>query len=112
MASFLGRRSTASAWTVEEAALFAARKEYELLKLLAADRKLLALAVRLGRVSVPRKDTCNTKGSSSDAGRGGADAAVQKRFKRSSGERRARQAAARTLQRCRRALLDGSKTKL
>lgn len=105
MASFLGRRATASAWTVEEAALFAARKEVELLKLLAEDRKLLALAARLQRVSVPRKAPCGTKGSSSDAGRGGAGTAVQKRWKRSSGERRARQAAARTIQRFRRALL-------
>ena len=90
---FTRRRHAASCWSVETAAVFAARKEYELLKLLATDRKLLWLAVRLGSVSVPRKDSCGTKGSSSDAGRGGAGAAVQKRFKRSSGERRARQAA-------------------
>ena len=57
---FTRRRHAASCWSVEEAAVFAARKEYELLKLLATDRKLLGLAVRLGRVTVPRKDTCGT----------------------------------------------------
>lgn len=37
-----------AAWTVEEAALFAARKEFELLRLLSTDKKALATARRLG----------------------------------------------------------------
>ena len=35
-------------WTVEEHALFAARKEFELLRLLSTDKKALATARRLG----------------------------------------------------------------
>ena len=46
MASFAARPSRP--WSVEEAAVFAARKEFELLKLLATDRKALATARRLG----------------------------------------------------------------
>ena len=49
MASFL--RSAAPPrreWSLEEAALFAARKEFELLKLLSTDKKALATARRLG----------------------------------------------------------------
>ena len=46
MASFAARPSRP--WTVEEHALFAARKEFELLKLLATDKKALATARRLG----------------------------------------------------------------
>ena len=38
MASFAGRRPSRS-WTVEECAVFAARKEFELLKLLATDKQ-------------------------------------------------------------------------
>ena len=37
-------------WTVEEAALFAARRDYELLRLLSTDRRALATARRLGCV--------------------------------------------------------------
>jgi len=47
MASF-ARRSLRPAWSVEEHALFAARKEYELLRLLSGDKKALATARRLG----------------------------------------------------------------
>ena len=47
MASFAGRRPSRS-WTVEECAVFAARKEFELLKLLSTDKKALATARRLG----------------------------------------------------------------
>jgi hypothetical protein len=47
MASFAGRRPS-RLWTVEECAVFAARKEFELLKLLATDKGALATARRLG----------------------------------------------------------------
>lgn len=47
MASFASRPQRA-AWSVEECALFAARKEFELLRLLSTDRKALATARRLG----------------------------------------------------------------
>ena len=47
MASFAGRRPPRP-WTVEECAVFAARKEFELLKLLATDERALATARRLG----------------------------------------------------------------
>ena len=47
MVSFAGRRPSRS-WTVEECATFAARREFELLKLLATDKKALATARRLG----------------------------------------------------------------
>ena len=49
MASFL--RSAAPPrreWSLEEAALFAVRKEFELLKLLSTDKMALATARRLG----------------------------------------------------------------
>ena len=39
-------------WTVEEAALFAARREFELLRLLSTDRRALATARRLGYATV------------------------------------------------------------
>ena len=44
--SFAARPSRS--WSVEESAMFAARKEFELLKLLATDKKALATARRLG----------------------------------------------------------------
>ena len=46
MASFSRRPSRP--WTIDECALFAARKEFELLKLLSTDKKALAVARRLG----------------------------------------------------------------
>ena len=46
MASFAVRPSRP--WSVEESAMFAARKEFELLKLLSTDKKALATARRLG----------------------------------------------------------------
>ena len=46
MASFSRRPSRP--WTIDECALFAARKEFELLKLLATDKKAMAAARRLG----------------------------------------------------------------
>ena len=48
MASFARSALPQREWTVEECALFAARKEYELLKLLSTDRKAFATARRLG----------------------------------------------------------------
>ena len=48
MASFARPALLQCEWTVEEHALFAARKEFELLKLLSRDRKALATARRLG----------------------------------------------------------------
>jgi len=48
MASFARPALPQREWTVEEHALFAARKEFELLKLLSRDRKALAAARRLG----------------------------------------------------------------
>jgi hypothetical protein len=35
-------------WTVEDCALYAARREFELLKLLSTDKKALATARRIG----------------------------------------------------------------
>ena len=35
-------------WTIEQCAIFAARKEFELLKLLAADKRAFAAARRMG----------------------------------------------------------------
>ena len=46
MASFSWRPSRP--WSIYECALFAARKEFELLKLLATDKKAMAAARRLG----------------------------------------------------------------
>ena len=46
MASFSRRPSRL--WTIDECALFAARKEFELLKLLSTDKKAMAAARRLG----------------------------------------------------------------
>ena len=46
MASFSRRPSRL--WTIDECALFAARKEFELLKLLSTDKKAMAGARRLG----------------------------------------------------------------
>ena len=46
MASFSRRPSRP--WTIDECALFAARKEFELLKLLSTDKKAMAAARRLG----------------------------------------------------------------
>ena len=43
MASFAGRQPS-RLWTVEECAVFAARKEFELLKLLSTDKRALATA--------------------------------------------------------------------
>jgi hypothetical protein len=48
MASFARSPAPRAGWTIAEAALFAARKEYELLRLLSADKKALATARRLG----------------------------------------------------------------
>ena len=48
MASFARLALPQRVWTIEEYALFAARKEFELLKLLSTDRKALATARRLG----------------------------------------------------------------
>ena len=48
MASFARPALLQREWTVEEHELFAARKEFELLKLLSRDRKALATARRLG----------------------------------------------------------------
>eukprot|EP00966_Prymnesium_polylepis_P202015 4680098-Prymnesium_polylepis.1 len=51
MASFLRSVAPPRArreWSLEEAALSAARKEFELLKLLSTDKKALATARRLG----------------------------------------------------------------
>ena len=47
MASFVVRQPSRR-WTVEECAVFSARKEYELIKLLATDKRALATARRLG----------------------------------------------------------------
>ena len=46
MASFSRRPSRL--WTIDECALFEARKEFELLKLLSIDKKAMAAARRLG----------------------------------------------------------------
>ena len=51
MASFLRARAERPAWTVEESAMFAARKEFELCKLLATDRAALRVAMRFGLLS-------------------------------------------------------------
>ena len=48
MASFVRRAPPRPAWTLEERALFAARKEFELLRLLSTDKKAFATARRLG----------------------------------------------------------------
>ena len=49
MASFCRPRSSSRAvWSIEESALFSARKEFELLRLLATDKKAMAAARRLG----------------------------------------------------------------
>ena len=48
MASFARPAALRGSWTIDEAARFAALKEYELLKLLSADRRALATARRLG----------------------------------------------------------------
>ena len=50
MASFARSPALRTEWTIAEAALFAARKEYELLRLLSADKEALpvATACRLG----------------------------------------------------------------
>ena len=48
MASFARSPAPRTEWTIAEAALFAARKEYELLRLLSADKKALATARRPG----------------------------------------------------------------
>ena len=48
MASFARLALPQCVWTIEEHALFAARKEFELLKLLSTDKKALATARRLG----------------------------------------------------------------
>ena len=45
--TLLGSSSSGVAWTVEEHAAFAARRDYELLKLLSNDRKAFATAMRL-----------------------------------------------------------------
>ena len=50
MASFSRRPSRP--WTIDECALFAARKEFELLKLLSTDKKAMAAARRLGHHAV------------------------------------------------------------
>eukprot|EP00966_Prymnesium_polylepis_P209554 4854316-Prymnesium_polylepis.1 len=58
MASFARSAAPRAEWTIAEATLFAARKEYELLRLLSADKKALATARRLGlRPSVKRTRT-------------------------------------------------------
>ena len=48
MASFLHRPQRHADWSVEDCALYAARKEFELLKLLSTDKRALATARRLG----------------------------------------------------------------
>ena len=48
MASFCRPRSSRAVWSIEESALFAARKEFELLRLLATDKAALTTARRLG----------------------------------------------------------------
>ena len=48
MASFLHAAAPRSEWSVEDAARFAARKEFELLRLLSTDAKALTTARRLG----------------------------------------------------------------
>ena len=41
-------------WSVEECALYAARKEFELLKLLSTDKKAFATARRMGLFTQPQ----------------------------------------------------------
>ena len=44
MASFLRQRAAPVPWTLDEAALFAARRDFELLRLLATDKQALGAA--------------------------------------------------------------------
>ena len=48
MASFCRRRPVGPAWSVEQSALFAARKEFELLKLLDRAAALMSVCTRHG----------------------------------------------------------------
>ena len=104
MASFLSRKPLPAAWTVADHAMFAAQKEFELLKLLSTDKKALATARRLGMPMVHNLASRQLEGKVAAPAEPQAAAAKQKRPKRSQAERRARQQAACTLQRFRRAL--------
>lgn len=63
--------STRATWSVEESALFAARKEFELLKLLSTDKKALATARRLG-LFVNRTESHSHKSTAAVDGAGAA----------------------------------------
>ncbi len=62
MASFLPRRPPAAERSLEESAMWRARVEFELLKLLAPDRKALATA-RRRRVASAGRLPCNLRQS-------------------------------------------------
>ena len=53
-------------WSVEDAAWFAARKEFELLQLLSTDAKALTTARRLGRHLTQGETLQNTKKEKKD----------------------------------------------
>jgi hypothetical protein len=114
MASFARRPSRP--WTIDECALFAARKEFELLKLLSTDKKAMAAARRLGLHAVlpqplPAKATAgkpaaaSTRTPPSDAPSKATSAAKSNSRRKRSATRSARHHAKRREQLCNRCSL-------
>jgi len=75
MSSF-ARRSLRPAWSIEDHALFAARKEFELLKLLSTDKKALAMARRLGALQLQSHPSAVAAGGRVAAGASGTAASA------------------------------------
>ena len=66
-------------WTVEEAALFAARRDFELLRLLSTDRRALATARRLGYATVAAAKVVGKPQQADAAGFAGGEAVLMVR---------------------------------
>jgi hypothetical protein len=66
-------RSPRTEWTVDECARFAARKEFELLRLLSTDKKVFATARRLGTLKSHSQSPSVTEGAANAAARPATD---------------------------------------
>ena len=106
--AFLRARAARPEWTVEDHAIFAARRDFELLRLLSTDKKALRVARLLGlplssrQSSTPKACADGAKASSGGSVRTKARPepreAPQRRQRRSQKERKRRQTAASKLQ--------------
>ena len=115
MASFVGRRRAAPAWSIDDASTFAALKEFKLLQLLSTDKKALTTARRLGlsfsqsQSRSPSSASAAGSGTTSGVRPPGAAAVPatvgQNARQRRSAARSARRHAARRAQLCSRTML-------